>query len=42
MVLVAPFSACEQLHPFVYVNTGGTVNSDGADYSLGFAPGFDL
>lgn len=25
---------------FVDVNTGGTVNSDGAHYSLGFAPGF--
>ena len=25
---------------FVYVNTGGTVNSDYADSSLGFAPGF--
>ena len=25
---------------FVYVNTGGTVTSNGAYYSLGFAPGF--
>ena len=25
---------------FVFVHTGGTVNFDGANYSLGFAPGF--
>lgn len=29
-------------HRFVSVYTGGTVGSDGAHYSLGFAPGFDL
>lgn len=27
---------------FVYVNTGGTVSYSGANYSSGFAPGFDL
>ena len=27
---------------FVFVDTGGTVNIDGARYSYGFAPGFDL
>ena len=42
MVLVAPFSVCEQLHPFVRVSTDGTVNDGSATYSLGFAPGFDL
>lgn len=42
MVLVAPFSVCEQLHYFVRVNTGGTVGDYYAYCSLGFAPGFDL
>ena len=42
MVLVAPFPECEQLYRFVNVNTDGTVNDTNADYSLGFAPGFDL
>lgn len=27
---------------FVYVYTDGTVHRTNADYSLGFAPGFDL
>ena len=42
MVLVAPFSVCGLLRRFVYVNAGGTVDYFDADYSLGFAPGFDL
>lgn len=41
MVLVAPFPVCGHLR-FVRVNTGGTVYGSYADYSLGFAPGFDL
>ena len=33
----AGYSSC-----FVFVSTGGTVSGAGANYSLGFAPGFDL
>lgn len=42
MVLVAPFASFGQLHRFVSVGADGTVNGNGANNSLGFAPGFDL
>ena len=38
--LRSPFASNSGI--FVYVNTDGTVNGYNADYSLGFAPGFDL